>query len=240
MNFDHLHLFTALLVIATMAVGSAFQAALGIGLALLVVPILALVDPGFVPGPMLLAGTVLAAMTAYRERDAIDKKGLAMSFVGLSVGTVIGAVALRYAAGPHVQHLFGYVVIAAVMVSILGIPVAMNTRNLVLGGSAAGVMGTMVGIHGPAISLVFQRAAPKVARAMLGAFFTVAYLGSVLALALFGLFGVDDLWRAAILLPGVAAGLALAPLARRFVNRTQLRIAILGVAAISGVLLVLK
>ena len=42
-----------------MAAGCAVQAAVGIGLALLVVPLLALVDPGFVPGPMLLAGTSL-------------------------------------------------------------------------------------------------------------------------------------------------------------------------------------
>ncbi len=223
-----------------MALGSAFQAALGIGLALLVVPILALVDPSYVPGPMLLAGSVLAAMTAYREREAIDTKGLALSVVGLAGGTVVGAIALRYASGASVQHVFGYVIVIAVMVSILGVPVAMNTRNLMLGGSAAGVMGTMVGIHGPAISLVFQRVEPPVARAMLGAFFTVAYLGSVAALALFGLFGVDDLRRAAILLPGVAGGLALAPLCRRFINRGQLRVAILGVAAVSGVLLILK
>jgi hypothetical protein len=36
---------TAIVAMGTMAVGFAFQAALGIGLALLVVPILALVDP---------------------------------------------------------------------------------------------------------------------------------------------------------------------------------------------------
>jgi hypothetical protein len=64
-------------------------------------------------------------------------------------------------------------------------------------------MGAMVGIHGPPISLVFQNTEPRVARAMLGAFFAVAYLGAVAALAAFGLF-IPHLVRAAILLPGVA------------------------------------
>ncbi|WP_428485861.1 TSUP family transporter [Rhodopila sp.] len=223
-----------------MAVGSAFQAALGMGLALLVVPILALLDPGFIPGPMLLAGTVLTAMTAYQERDAIDRKGLAISLLGLLVGTVIGAVSLQYAAGPNVQRVFGAVILVAVLISVLGSHVVPNTRNLIMGGGAAGVMGTMVGIHGPPISLVFQGAEPRVARAMLGAFFTIAYLGSVAALALDGLFGRAGVERAVVLLPGVGIGLALAPVVRRCVNRRRLRVAILAVAAISGVLLVLK
>src|SRR5207249_11915473 len=42
-----------------MAVGSAFQAAVGLGLALLVVPFLALIDTRFIPGPMLFAGIAL-------------------------------------------------------------------------------------------------------------------------------------------------------------------------------------
>jgi uncharacterized membrane protein YfcA len=98
----------------------------------------------------------------------------------------------------------------------------------------------VVGIHGPPISLVFQSSDPRVARSMLGAFFTIAYLGSVGALALFGRFGDPELERAVVLLPGVALGLVAAPLARRLVNRKRLRIAILGIATISGITLILK
>lgn len=240
MTFDGLHPATILIAIAAMALGSAFQAALGLGMALLVVPVLALVDPSFIPGPMLLAGTVLAALTAWRERDAIDGKGLGTSLIGLAGGTLAGAIALHYATGPDVQRLFGYAILLAVLVSVSGLTIATNRRNLVLGGGAAGIMGTMAGIHGPAISLVFQNAEPRAARAMLGAFFTIAYLGSVAALALFGLFGRPEIGRTVVLLPGVAIGLALAPFTRRFVNRGRLRVGILGVAAVSGVLLVLR
>jgi hypothetical protein len=42
-----------------MAVAGALQASVGFGLALLAVPILTLLDPNLVPGPMLLAGSVL-------------------------------------------------------------------------------------------------------------------------------------------------------------------------------------
>lgn len=238
MMFHGLDVETASAAMAAMMLGCAFQAALGIGLGLFAVPILALVDPRFIPGPMLLAGTVLAVMMAYQERDAIDAKGLGISLLGLAAGTVVGAVALRFAIGPNVQRVFGGLILVAVLASVLGFRVTANARNLILGGGAAGIMGTMAGIHGPPISLVLQSTEPRVARAMLGAFFTIAYLGSVATLALFGLFGRAELWRAVVLLPGVVAGLALAPFTRRFISRDRLRIAILAVAAVSGVVLV--
>jgi len=86
---------TAIAAVAIMALGSAFQAAAGIGLALFVVPVLALIGPPYIPGPMLLAGTVLAAMTAWRERYALDCAGLRLSLAGLLIGTAVGAVALK-------------------------------------------------------------------------------------------------------------------------------------------------
>jgi hypothetical protein len=156
------------------------------------------------------------------------------------VGRVIGATALRLASGHNINRVFGVLLLVAVLLSIFGKPVAMSARNLMLAAGASGLMGTMIGVHGPAMSLVFQSADPKTARAMLGAFFTVAYLGAVVALAAVGLFGKAAIVRSVILLPGVAAGLALAPLTRRLVDRRRLRTAILVVAAASGVLLVAR
>jgi uncharacterized membrane protein YfcA len=101
-------------------------------------------------------------------------------------------------------------------------------------------MGAMVGIHGPPISLVFQNAEPRVARAMLGAFFSMAYLGAVAALAAFGLFGIPELVRAGILLPGVVIGLVVAPRLARHIDAKRLRFIILGIAVASGLTLVLR
>jgi uncharacterized membrane protein YfcA len=236
----HLSATTVFIAIAAMAIGSAFQAALGIGMALFAVPVLALVDPGFIPGPTLFAGSLLTAVTAYGERRAIERRRLGVALIGLAAGTVGGAVALRLAAGANIERVFGTLILVAVLISIFGKPVAMSGRNLLIGAGAAGIMGTMVGIHGPAISLVFQRAEPAVARAMLGAIFTIAYLGSVAALVCAGLFGRAELVRAVVLVPGVAAGLALAPFIRRLVDRRRLRAAILTAAAVSGALLIAR
>ena len=124
--------------------------------------------------------------------------------------------------------------------SISGLRVRPTWPALFLGGGAAGVMDTMVGIHEPPIALVFQNARPEQARAMLGAFFFVAYVGSVLALAAFGLFGMLQLRLAAGLLPGVVAGVCVASLFAELFNPARLRVAILSISAASAVFLLLR
>ena len=225
---------------AIMSIASALQASVGIGLALLAVPLLALVDPHLVPGPMLLAGSLLAIASAYREWHAVDPKSFSLSLLGLAAGTVLGAVALSAVSTEHLRKVFAILVLLAVALSVSGLRVRATWPALFLGGGAAGVMGTMVGIHGPPIALVFQNARPEQARAMLGAFFFVAYVGSVLALAVFDLFGVLQLKLAIGLLPGVVAGLLVAPLLAGFVSPARLRAAILSISASSAVLLLLR
>jgi uncharacterized membrane protein YfcA len=232
----------AAIAVVIMAIGSALQASVGIGLALFVVPLLALVDRSFIPGPMLLAAVLLALMTAYRERTAIDVAALRSSLIGLAVGTIVGVLALKFAAGSgsHLDKTFGVLVLLAVLIGVSGYEFNATPRLLMLTGGASGVMGAMVGIHGPPISLVLQNTEPRVVRGMLGAFFTVAYVGAVAVLAAFGLFGLPELVRAAILLPGVGIGVVVAPLLARHIDGKRLRFIILGIAALSGLTLVAR
>jgi uncharacterized membrane protein YfcA len=232
--------FAVALAIAIMANGSEFQASVGIGLALFVVPLLALVDQSFIPGPMLLAGVILVLTTAYRERAAIDAPALRSSLVGLVIGTIAGAVALRFTSGPTLGKTFGVLVLLAVFLSFTGYRFTATRRSLMIAGGAAGIMGAMVGIHGPAISLVFQNAEPRVARGMLGAFFSIAYLGAVAALAAFGMFGVPQIVRTAVLIPGVVVGLIVTPHIAPYIDGARLRLIILAVAATSALVLLLR
>jgi uncharacterized membrane protein YfcA len=75
---------------------------------------------------------------------------------------------------------------------------------------------------------------------MLGAFFFVAYIGSIVALAAFGLFGLFQLRLAVYLLPGVIIGLCLAPHLSGSLNPGRLRVAILIIYALSAVVLLLR
>jgi uncharacterized membrane protein YfcA len=238
--FVELPLATLLAANLVMFFASAVQASVGVGIALVSVPLLALLHPQLVPGPMLAAGSLVALVTALRERQAIRVGGFGLSLAGLALGTVIGALALDALHGPDVERVFAVLILIAVGLSVAGLRVRPSPLSLGLGGTAAGIMGTMVGIHGPPISIVFQHARLDYARAMLGAFFFIAYVASCLALAVFGLFGVLELKRAAALLPGVCAGLLVAPRVAGRVSQAQLRAAILLVSAGSAVLLLLR
>jgi uncharacterized membrane protein YfcA len=223
-----------------MAVGSAFQAAVGLGLALLVVPLLALIDTSFVPGPMLFAGIALAAATAYRDRGEIDRATLRLSLIGLAIGTGIGAVLLKLVARAFLPKLFGSLILLAVLISAASPRFAVTPRVLLAGSAGSGVMGTMVGVHGPAIALVLQDREPAQVRAMLGAFFAVGYAMAVALLAVFGIFGRHELALGMALLPGVGIGYLVAPAISKFIDTGVLRIAILIVSAVSAVALLLR
>jgi uncharacterized membrane protein YfcA len=223
-----------------MATACAMQAAVGIGMALLAVPLLVLIDPQFVPGPMLLAGALVPLSAAWREWHAVDLRGLGPALLALAAGTLAGAQALGMLNPAYLDKVFGALVLLAVAISLSGIRLRPTPAALVTGSGIAGLMGTMAGIHGPPVALVFQNARPEVARAMMGTIFVPAYLISVAALAAFGLFGLPELILAAVLLPGTLAGILAAPLLIRRLNARRMRLAILAISAASAMVLLLK
>jgi uncharacterized membrane protein YfcA len=189
---------------------------------------------------MLFAGIALAAATAYRDRAAIDRATLGLSLVGLTLGTCVGAIALKLVGRAYLPKLFGALILLAVLISVASRRVAMTPRTLLAGSTASGIMGTMVGVHGPAISLVLQNEEPAQVRAMLGAFFVAGYTIAVAALALLGVFGRHELGLGMALLPGVGIGYLVAPAISKFINTAVLRTAILIVSSVSAVGLLLR
>lgn len=234
-----LSLVTLLAANAVMAVGSAFQAAVGMGLALLVVPLLALLDPVLLPGPMLFAAIGLCFGMAWRDRASLDRHALAIGMVGLAAGTAIGAAVLLAMSTAALPRVFGAAILAGVAMSVMGRKVRTGRTALLLGGAASGAMGTIAGIHGPPLALVLQHESPDRVRALLGAFFSGGYVISVLALMAAGRFGAKGLILGLVLMPGTAMGFACAPLVARHLPARGLRWVLLAVSTVSaGVLLV--
>ena len=239
-TFAALPASTVVLATVIMAAGSALQAAFGMGLALLVVPLLALLDVRFVPGPMLFASIGLCFAMAHAGRGKIRGREIGVAAIGLLAGTAIGGGALLFIPSGALPRVFGALICAAVLVSVLGVTLRATPPALLGGGTAAGIMGAMVGIHGPPMALVFQHDEPERTRAMLGAFFALAYPLSILGMMPAGFFGLRELALGLALIPGVAIGYGLAPLVARRIDRKRLRIGILAISAASGVVLLLR
>jgi uncharacterized protein len=231
-----------LLIAATLivAVGAALQAVTGMGMALFAAPLLALIDPAYVPGPALCAVIALSALVAWRERTAIDRRIMLTALFGLVVGCVVGALVLALLTGRDLSQVFAMMILAAVGLSLAGLRFRTDTLALLIGGAASGVLGTMSGAHGPPIALVLQHEAPDRLRATLCAFFAVGGAISVLALAAAGLMGAARIGLALELLPGAVLGFAVAPLFAGRLDQKRARAAVLIISALAALALLLR
>jgi uncharacterized protein len=231
-----------LLIAATLivAVGAALQAVTGMGMALFAAPLLALIDPAYVPGPALCAVIALSALVAWRERTAIDRRIMVTALFGLVVGCVVGALVLALLTGRDLSQVFAMMILAAVGLSLAGLRFRTDTLALLIGGAASGVLGTMSGAHGPPIALVLQHEAPDRLRATLCAFFAVGGAISVLALAAAGLMGAARIGLALELLPGAVLGFAVAPLFAGRLDQKRARAAVLVISALAALALLLR
>ena len=95
-------------------VGSTLQGSVGFGMGLLASPLLILIDPRFVPAPILLSTLVLVSLLTLRERHAIDLHGIGWAMVGRVGGTAAAGVVLVALPGDRLVLLFGVLVLAGV------------------------------------------------------------------------------------------------------------------------------
>jgi uncharacterized protein len=225
---------------AIVAAGALIQAALGFGFALVAAPVLAVIAPQFVPGPILLASCVLSAGVALRELRHIDARGVGWTLLGRVPGSWLGAMALAAASRAAVELTFGAIVLAAVWMSVAGPRVVRSNQTLVIAGVVSGVMGTMAAIGGPPIALVYQHEHGPRLRATLSAYFTLGSVVSLAALASAGQFDLRQLSQAALMLPPMAVGFACGGLGRTWLDAGRTRVGVLIVAAVSGVAVIAK
>lgn len=221
-------------------VGSAVQASVGFGFALIAVPLLVLLDTAYVPGPTLLASLLLAAIMTRRGRHDINFSQLLAGSSGLLIGAGTGALLLPMIPITQLPSLFGGVILFAVGLSLTGLKVPVTSASLLGVATVAGVMGTMAGIHGPPLALLYQREGADKIRAMLAVFFLIGYSLSLLALGWSQLFHIRELAMGCSLMPGVVMGYLLSRHLVGMLKGISLRGPILFVASLSATALLFK
>ncbi len=73
---------------------SALQSSIGFGIGLLAAPIVALIEPGLIPGTLIMIAMVVTLIVVIREREDIDLHGTGWALVGRVPGTIAGALLL--------------------------------------------------------------------------------------------------------------------------------------------------
>lgn len=222
------------------SVGACLQGTVGFGMSLTAAPLLIIVNPVYVPGPLLAASLTLGALVLLRDRRAIALREVSWALVGRFVGSVAGIGALAILTTRTLSLTLGAVVLAAVAASATGLHLRISRRSLVGAGVVSGFTATTTGVGGPPIALLYQRSAGEQVRANLAGFFIV---GAGLTLALLagaGRFGAAELRATGILIPGVLLGFVVSIWTRRLVDGDRLRPVVLAVAGLSAAVLIVR
>jgi uncharacterized membrane protein YfcA len=217
---------------------SALQASIGFGIGLLAAPIVALVDPGLVPGTLIMIATVVTLIVVIRERQAIDLRGTGWALVGRVPGTIAGALLLAMLPHRALAILLAAVVLVGVVITSLGWVPTPRRRNVVLAGAASGMFGTATAIGGPPMALVWQRNTGARLRGTMGGFFLVGSVMSLCALAATGSIDGRTVWGFAVLIPAGVAGYLISHPLNRFLNPQRLRWLAIGVSTLGAVVLI--
>jgi uncharacterized membrane protein YfcA len=237
---DTLGIANLILGLIATALGAAAQAAIGMGFNLFAAPLLALIDPIFVPGPVLIHGFLLSIAASWRLRADIDVREVGISACGLLAGTAIAAVGLSLLNPASLPRIFGLLVLGAVGIAAAGVSVPLSVGSILVASGIAGIMGTVTGVHGPPIALLYQRETPARVRSALLPFFVFANALSLLALAAIGMLGWREVAAAALLVPGLVVGFLASPWLIRVMSPGAIRISILAISAASGLALFVK
>lgn len=211
------------------------QAAAGFGLALIAAPILLLIDPAFIPGPLTAASLVLTALVAYRDRAGIDLHGVGWAMIGRVLGTGAAAAFLAIATARVFDLAFGLLVLLGVGLSLAGMQFRPSRNSSMVAGGLSGLMGTISSIGGPPMALLYQRVDAERLRGTLAGFFLLGATLSVVALAWVGRFGRAE-WQLSLLLaPAMAIGFAVANPLRSVMNPSRVRPLVLSLSFLSAV-----
>jgi uncharacterized membrane protein YfcA len=229
-----------ILALALAFVGSLLQGSIGFGLAVVAAPILLLIDPRFVPGPMMLAAVVLVVLIALRERRDVIVHDVALATVGRIIGTLPAAYALSKLSANVYEMVFAGLILLAVALSLLGWHTRPTPRNVVLAAILSGFIGTMSSVGGPALAMMYQHESGPRIRGTISAIFTIGTTISLAALWCVGRFGAIELMLGLLLLPGVLLGFVLSRYTARRLDRTEIRPAVLGISAFSAVVVALR
>jgi uncharacterized membrane protein YfcA len=220
--------------------GSLLQGSVGFGLGLIGVPLLVLIDPKFVPGPLLLGAFILTLLMFRREHRAIDFKGVKWAIPGRILGAVFGALLLSLVATDHLSLVFGVMVLLAVGITVSGWDLPPTSRNVLLAGTFSGFMGTTSAIGGAPMALVYQKQKGPRIRGTLSFIFSVGTVISLVSLVSIGRFGWREIQSALVLFPGILVGFFLSRYTARILDKGFIRVAILITSALSGLLVILK
>ena len=179
----------SLFIVALLAVvaGSALQSMSGFGLAVIASPILVIINPNFLPAPILALGCILSLLNCIRYRQQLHFSNIKLALLARIPGSILGILLLALLPPIFFAIGFSLLIMLSVLLTYRRIDIHHCERNLVIAGFFSGLMGTTTSVGGPPIALVYQNSNLSTLRAELGLFFLIGTLVSLAMLFVSGL-----------------------------------------------------
>lgn len=229
-----------ILLNVAIALAGIVQASAGLGFAMVANPLIALINIAYLPGPMLFANLFLSSAILWREGPSLNRKEMPPLIVGLLLGTLVGALILMQISADDLGFLFGVIILAAVLLSLVS-PVFPLTRiNILIGATAGGITGIIAAMHGPPLVMLYQRENAAKIRATFATLFVVGCTMALIGLWMSGRFGSNEIWMGFALLPGILVGFLIGRVIAMRVTQSMARAAMLAISGIGGLALLLK
>ncbi|MCH7505233.1 sulfite exporter TauE/SafE family protein [PVC group bacterium] len=237
LGFSLAHYVGAILAIVF---GATVQASVGLGAGLIAVPILLLINPVFVPAPIILASLILTSQMAYRGRREFHPTEVIPDLIGIFIGAIFGVALVRVVDSKLLGFIFSIIILLAVVLSIKGNRIQKTRKNQVLIGTISGFMGSTTGIGAPPLALMYQDEPGNRLRALLAFLFFFGSLGMLAVMWLGGLWGMKHFVIGILLAPGMLIGYWISPRLSAFLDQGRIRTVVLGICSVSAVTLVIK
>ncbi len=216
------------------------QGSTGFGFSMLAAPVLAVIDPAFVPGPMITMAVVVSAAGMVREWSDVNRQDLVFSLAGRLIAAGAAAFCIGLLSPDAFAAVFGFAVLLAVALGLLGLKIKTTRTSLFLAGTLSGFMGTLTSIGAPPMAMVYQNTGGARMRATLNTFFVAGGIISIAALIVAGTYRLADLVLAGSMLPFAFAGFLLSNWGRRLVDRGRIKWIVLIVSTASAIVLLFR
>jgi uncharacterized membrane protein YfcA len=216
------------------------QGTVGVGFAMVSVPILSLAHPDLAPAPQLLMAFPLTIAMAFRERHAVDLTGVGWIVGGRIPGAFFGVFLLGIATERMLDMFIGLVVLGAVVVIGTGFRLKRNRVTKTLAGVASGTTGVVSAIGGPPVALLYSRDEADMIRSTMAVVFAFGTTTSTVFRWASGNVTMVDVRVALILVPAVLGGLWISARYNERIPQRVVRLGILVVCAGSASALIIR
>jgi len=226
---------------ATIYFGAIIQSSVGFGFGISAA-VLILFDPRLVPGTILVMGTFLASTNAIINFKKIYTKDLIISLCGRVLGALISLPLLLFTFGKEsFLIIFAIILLIAVYFSAKKFNIIATAKNVFIASSLSGFMGTITGIGGPPMGIVYQNSKSLNVSATLNAFFSIGAFISVIMLMYADIIHLDDFYKSLLLLPALILGIWTSKL--QWINNyidSRFKNVVLAICILTAVLIIIK